>query len=211
MSDEIYILGIGGSTPLFIDLAEACGYTVKGLYHYNESRTGETDHGFTILGSFEDLYKKNIQNVNFLLSMGDLKTRKKVSEQLICLGAKIPTIIHPSAQISRFAEISKQGVLIGIDCIIQADNRIHAHTVIRDQALICHQTVIEEYCFIGPKALVGAHTVINKCSFVGQGAILISGKVKEVGECAIIGAGAIVTEPVKKHSVVVGFPAKPLR
>lgn len=25
---EIYVLGIGGSTPVFIDIAEACGYKV---------------------------------------------------------------------------------------------------------------------------------------------------------------------------------------
>ena len=56
---KIYALGIGRNTPVFIDLAEAYGYTIAGLYHYNDDRTGEYDHGFEILGSFEDLYKKN--------------------------------------------------------------------------------------------------------------------------------------------------------
>lgn len=48
-TNNIYLLGVGHATPLFIELAEACGYHVAGLYHYNEERTGETDHGFPIL------------------------------------------------------------------------------------------------------------------------------------------------------------------
>lgn len=209
MNKEVYILGIGGSSPLFIDLAEACGYTIKGLFHYNDSRTGEIDHGYKILGSFEDLYKKNIHDVNFMLSMGDMQIRKQVSEKILSLGGNIPSMIHPSTQISRFAEISKIGVLIGAGCIIQADSNISAHTVIRDMALVCHQTTINEYCFIGPKSLVGAHTTLKNFSFVGQGAILISGKVIEVGENAIIGAGSVVTRPVSENTTVIGSPAKP--
>ena len=52
---EIYALGVGHGTPIFIELAEACGYKVGGLYHYNDARTGESDHGYIILGSFNDL------------------------------------------------------------------------------------------------------------------------------------------------------------
>lgn len=210
MNKEIYILGIGGATPLFIDLAELCGYTIKGLYHYNDSRTNEIDHGFTILGSFDDLYKKNIQNVNFMLSMGDMQIRQQVTEKLLKLGAKIPTMIHPSAQISRFANISEFGVLIGANCIIQPDVTIHSHVVIRDMALVCHQVTVNEYCFIGPKALVGAHITLENYSFIGQGAILISGKAKEIGKNAFVGAGAVVTKPVAEKKIVVGTPASQL-
>ena len=43
MNKEIYILGIGHNTSVYIDLAEACGYEIKGLYHYNGDRTGDMD------------------------------------------------------------------------------------------------------------------------------------------------------------------------
>ena len=205
---EIYILGVGGSTPLFVDLAEACGYTVKGFYHYNDSRTGEVDHGFLIMGSFDDLYKNDLRGKNFILSMGDMAIRKQISEKLLSLGANIPTLIHPTSQVSRFATISPVGVLIGAGCIIQADDVIDSHAVIRDMALICHQTTIGKYCFVGPKALVGAHITLDELAFIGQGAILISGKVREVGANALVGAGSVVTKAVSPNSVMIGFPAK---
>ena len=43
---EIYALGVGHSTPVFIEIAEAAGWHEAGLYHYNDERTGEMDHGF---------------------------------------------------------------------------------------------------------------------------------------------------------------------
>ena len=56
---QLYALGVGHNTPVFVDLAEQCGYNVLGLYHYNDERTGEEDHGLRILGSFDDLFSKN--------------------------------------------------------------------------------------------------------------------------------------------------------
>lgn len=83
---EIYALGIGHSTPLFIEIAEAAGWRVAGLYHYNDERTGEMDHGFKILGSFKDLYEKDLSKMNFLLTMGDMQIRKQVADNLFVRG-----------------------------------------------------------------------------------------------------------------------------
>ena len=41
MDKTIYILGVGRNTIVTIDLAEACGFVVGGLYHYLDDRTGE--------------------------------------------------------------------------------------------------------------------------------------------------------------------------
>ena len=45
MNREIYVLGIGHNTPVYLDLVESCGYIIKDLYHYNDERVGELDHG----------------------------------------------------------------------------------------------------------------------------------------------------------------------
>jgi len=211
MQKNIYILGIGGSTPLFIDLAEQSGYKVAGLYHYNDNRTGDIDHGYNILGSFDNLFFQNIEGWNFMLSMGDMDIRKTISEKIIAKGGLIPTIIHPSAIISRFASISNIGVLVGAGCVIQSDVIVNSHAIIRDQALIGHQTQIGEYCFVGPQALIGAHTILEPLSFIGQKSLLISGKVGVIGEHSLIGAGAVVTKSIGANMIAVGFPAKELK
>lgn len=208
---EIYVLGIGGSTPIFIELAEACGYKVGGLYHYKEGRTGECAYGYPILGSFADLYQSDIKGKAFLLSQGNMRIREEVSNKLRQLGGIIPTLIHPSAIISKYAKISKEGVTIGANCIIRADSVISSNVCIWDMAIVSHQTTLGNYCFVGPKALVGAHIEVQDFAFIGQDALLVSGKVGTMGANSLLGAGAVLTKELPANMVAVGNPARVIK
>ncbi len=207
-NQDIYILGVGGATPVFMELAMACGYTVAGLYHYNGDRTGEIDHGVPILGSFEDLYRSDLRGKVFMLSQGDMQIRSEATDRIKSLGGRIPTIIHPTAIVSRFADVSEEGVIICAGCIIQADVTVMSHAVLWDQVVVCHQSTLGHYSFAGPKALIGAHTVVDDFAFIGQDALLISGKVGKVGAHAIVGAGSVVVREVTARTVVSGNPAR---
>lgn len=208
---EIFALGVGHSTPLFIEIAEAAGWKVAGLYHYNDERTGEFDHEYEILGSFDDLYKSDLRDVNFLLTMGDMRIRKQVSDSLTAVGGRIPSIIHPSARVSRFATIAEQGVIIGDSVELQSDVVVGDNVIIRSDVTVCHNTTIESDVFVGPKALVGAYIVVGEYAYIGQGSILVSGKVKSIGENSLIGAGALVTKPIPENVIAVGCPARVIK
>lgn len=208
---EIYVLGIGGSSFARVDLAIACGYKVAGLYHYNDERTGEIDHGYTILGSFDDILAHDIKGKYFLLTMGDMNIRKSLFEKITSLGGIVPSLIHPTAEISQFANVSNNGVIIDSQSVIQSDCVIEDGVFICSQSMVCHQTTIEPYVFIAPQALIGARLRIKTFAFIGQKATLISTKVKEIGHHATVGAGAVVTKPVEDNVIVVGNPARPLK
>ena len=209
---ELYALGIGHNTPVFIDLAEACGYTVVGLYHYNNERTGELDHGFRIIGSFDDLfYKGDLSNMNFLLTMGDNKIRHELTDKIISLGGNVPTLIHPSAVISRFAQISPIGVYISPFTYVQADTSIGKNTILLSHVNISHTTKIGNSCFVAGGAIIGAYTIVEDYVFIGQGALSISNKVACIGEDSYIGARCLVTHDVPSKVVVSGIPGKVLR
>ena len=90
MNKQIYALGVGHNTPVFIDLAEQCGYEVIGLYHYNAERTNEVDHGYKILGSFDDLFaSKDLSNMNFVLTMGNNDIRAELTNKILKFGKGI--------------------------------------------------------------------------------------------------------------------------
>lgn len=212
MLKEIYALGVGHNTSVFIDLAEACGYAVKGLYHFNDERTGEIDHGFEILGSFEDLLSKpTLKGMNFLLTMGDNKIRSELSNQIISLGGVVPSLIHPTAVISRFAKISPVGVYLSPFTYVQADSSIGDNTVLLSHVNISHTTNIGRSCFIAGGATIGAYTTMEDFVFVGQGALSISAKAKHVGHHAFIGARSLLTRDIPANVVVAGSPARILR
>ncbi len=205
---DIYILGIGHSTPVFIDLAIDCGYNVAGLYHYNRDRNGELDHGYMILGSTEDLLKStSLKGKSFILSMGDISIRESIYRQIKDLGGTLPILIHPSAVISRFSTIN-EGVCIGAFSHIQADTTIGENTLILSGVNISHTNKIGKNCFISGGATVGAYTIIEDNVFIGQAALTISSKVEIIGRGSYIGARSLVTNSVKAGSIAYGSPAK---
>ena len=211
MEKIIYALGVGHNTPVFIDLAESCGYKIGGLYHYQDNRTGEIDHGFEIIGSFNDLFnKKSLIGMSFLMTMGDNSIRESLTNRIKVLGGKVPTIIHPTAVISRFAKIDETGVYISAFTHVQADTTIEEGTILLSGVNISHTNHIGRYCFVAGGATIGAYTNVQDYVFVGQGALTISGKVNFIGTKAYIGARALVTHSLEEEIIVAGSPAKPI-
>lgn len=211
MNREIYLLGVGRSTPVFIDLALDCGYEIMGLYHYNAERTGQMEHGYPIHGSFKDLMNMDIEGKNFMLTMGDNEIREEIYEKLISKGGVFPTLIHPTVIVSRYATISDSGVVVGPYAEIQADTNISRNTLIRTDVVVCHGSKVGKNCFLGPKCMIGAYTNVKDNVFVGQASTIVSGKVDDVGEYAMIGAGSLVTKNVQSNVIVVGNPAKVIK
>lgn len=212
MQRDLYALGIGHNSPVFLDLALACGYSIAGLYHYNNTRTGEIDHGYEILGSFDDLFAKgSLEGMSFLLTMGDNKIRTELSDKIIAMGGKVPTLIHPTAVISVFATISDVGVYISPYTYVQADSSIGSNTVLLSHVNISHTTHIGNSCFIAGGATIGAYTNMEDFVFIGQGALSISAKAKRIGHHAFIGARSLLTRDVPPCVVMAGSPARILR
>ena len=208
---EIYVLGIGHNSIVYIDLLEQLDYTIKGLYHYNSERTGERYYGYQILGSFDDLYSiGDLSGMNFALSMGDNQVRKAVFENIMSMGGSVPTLIHPKADVSKYAQLG-EGVVIHSNAVVHPDVKIGNNSIISCNCSLIHQSILGKHCYIAGHALIGAYTTIGNNVFIGIGAILISDKVKSIGDNAIIGAGAVVSSSVESNLVVAGIPARVIR
>ncbi len=94
---------------------------------------------------------------------------------------------------------------------------------IQSNCYVTAGTVIEDDVFLGPgvvltnDAAMGRHEsgeapdgpTLRRACRVGGGAVILPGV--EVGEEAVIGAGAVVVDDVPARKVVVGVPAHELR
>lgn len=211
MNKDIFILGVGCSTPLTIELAEACGYTVAGLYHYAPDKTGEIIYGVQVLGTHDDLLANNsLKGKQFALSMGDNTIRARLFAQLKEKGAILPSLIHPTCIISPRSSIG-EGTHMDSYCCVQPNSRIANNCMIRPYVLIAHNTTIGDNSFIAAHSTVGAYITVGENVFMGLSSTAISSKVETIGNHAVIGAGAVVNRDVEKNAVVVGNPARRIK
>jgi sugar O-acyltransferase (sialic acid O-acetyltransferase NeuD family) len=205
---EIYILGVGRNTIVYIDLVEACGYKVAGLYHYNDERTGELIHGHKIVDSNNNLFNKDsLAGINFAISVGNNKIRTELANDIRRLGGNLPTLIHPSAIVSKYSQLAK-GVVIHANSVIQADAMIEQNTIVSYNVSVTHTCRIGKNSYLAANANIGAFLEIQDNVLIGQSSVIVSGKLDYVGHDSIVGAGSVVIQNIEPYSVVAGNPAK---
>ena len=135
--------------------------------------------------------------------------------------------IGPGTRIWAFAHVLR-GAVIGADCNICDHSYIDEDVVIGDRVTIKGQVAIidgmriEDDVFIGPNATFTNDrfprsrqawqcetSVIRRGASIGSGAVFLPGV--NVGEGAMVGAGAVVTKDVPPFTVVAGNPARVVR
>ncbi|MDA3890984.1 MAG: acyltransferase [Salinivirgaceae bacterium] len=101
------------------------------------------------------------------------------------------------------------GVRLGVNVKVQNNVSIYTGVVCDDDVFLGPSMVFTN--IINPRsALVRKEqyvkTLVRKGASIGANATVICGN--EIGEYALIGAGSVITKPVKAFALVVGNPAK---
>ena len=134
--------------------------------------------------------------------------------------------IGDDTKIWHFSHIMS-GCKIGNSCNIGQNVVISPNVVIGDNVKIQNNVsvytgvVCEDYVFLGPSMVFTnvinprsevnrrdefMTTIIRRGASVGANATIVCGN--EIGEYALIGAGAVITKPVTPYALVVGNPAR---
>jgi len=100
-------------------------------------------------------------------------------------------------------------VILGKNVKIQNNVSVYTGVVCEDDVFLGPSMVFTNV--INPRSHVNrkneyAETMVRKGSSIGANATVVCGN--EIGEYSLIGAGAVITKPVKPYALVVGNPAK---
>lgn len=205
---EVYVFGFGHYSEVIIELCHECGVIIKGLYHYNDDKTGQWALGYEIKGSYKDFFDHHKEG-NVVVAVGDNRVR---TEQLIALrnkGYNTVSLVHPQSYVAPSAKVGA-GVYIHRNAFVWTASEVKDYSILSPYAMISHHAKIGMGCLVSSKSIVGSYVKIGDYSMVGINASIISKEIA-IGEGVVIGASAMVNTDIPDNEVWIGVPAKRLK
>lgn len=203
---QLALLSGGGHARVVLDALLCAGAQVAGIMDPGYE-VGHEIFGVRVVGNddwLESVTPNEYQLVNGAGVVPGSQLRQRLYNNGKQRGFVFATVVHPSAIISREAEIL-EGAQIMAGAIVQCCTQVGENAVINTGASVDHDCRIGAHAFIGPGAILCGDVRIAQQAFVGAGAVILPGTV--VGAGAIIGAGAIVTRDVPEGALMIGNPA----
>lgn len=197
-------------------LSYAEDIAVEAVVDDNPNTWGTEVRGIPVVGGSDKLADLLADGVTgAICSIGDNKTRGRISTELSGMGFQLVNAIHPTAMISPDVRMGV-GCIVAAGVILYVDPVIGNHVYFDAGALVSHDCVVGDNCLISAGVVIGARIDIGRNVLVGLGASVMTPKWGQdsrlhVGDNAIVGMGAVVMEDVPENAVVVGVPAKVIR
>jgi sugar O-acyltransferase (sialic acid O-acetyltransferase NeuD family) len=200
---SLIMMGAGGHAHACIDVIEQHGgYQVAGLVGMPEEL--HHDHlGYRVIATDSDLAELIKEYKYALITIGQIQSptnRIRLYRQATEFGFQLPTIIAPSAHVSRHAVIGA-GTIVMHGAIINAGARVGDNCIINTRALIEHDALVEDHCHISTGAILNGNACIGAGSFIGSGSIVKEGI--RLGNCCLVGMGLSVRHHHSDHTRIV--------
>jgi len=200
----LILIGAGGHAHACIDVIEQNGvYQIAGLIGMPDE---VNDHhlGYTVIGTDTDLPELAKTISCALITLGQVKTpahRTRLYQQVVELGFQLPTIISPSAYVSRHASIGA-GTIVMHGAIVNAGARVGKNCIINTRALLEHDVTVADHCHISTGAIINGNTVIGSGSFFGSGSVIKEGA--SLGQGCLVGMGIAVLHNLHNNTQIAG-------
>lgn len=180
---------------------------IAGFLDGNAERHGHVVHGLPVLGGIEWL--KAHPDAEVVVAVGSPAVRKRLVASIAALGhERFGRIVHPAAIVGRRVEIGSGSIVLQA-ASITTDARLGRHVVVNPGATIAHDCVVDDFVLVAPGANVSGAVRLGEGADVGTNAAIL--QTLAVGAWSVVGAGAVVREPVPPDVTVVGVPARVVR
>jgi sugar O-acyltransferase (sialic acid O-acetyltransferase NeuD family) len=206
LSKYLAIIGASGHGKVIAEIAELLGYEVL-FFDDAYPEKLQVEH-WSIKGCFKDFLLAKNSLAGAVVAIGNAQIRESILIQLQSNKIATPTLIHPTAIVSKYANIDDA-------CVVMAGAVINAFATIGKGCIINSNTVVEHDCkladfvHICPNSAVAGGTIIGERTWVGIGSNVR--QMINIGADVLIGAGSVVVKDIPTGQTVVGVPAKALK
>ncbi|GIP35021.1 acetyltransferase [Paenibacillus sp. J2TS4] len=214
---KLLIIGAGGHGKVVADAAMEMGKWTD-LAFLDDRYPAPPVLGWPIVGKLKPAglgdgelklaYLADGERPDVVVAIGNNQVRMEWMAKFQQAGYSLPSIIHPSAWISKHAYIG-EGCVIMANCAVNAGAVVGRGSILNTGSTVDHDCVLEEGVHLSPGSHIAGSVVMRRCSWLGIGASVI--QQVTIGENAMIGAGAAVIHPMADGVTAVGVPAKVIK
>jgi UDP-perosamine 4-acetyltransferase len=167
--------------------------------------------GVPVLGGDELLSELANAGVEYFViglgSTSDNMPRRRLYERASGCRLKPFTVIHPTAFVSKRAEVG-DGAQLCPGSLVNAKAVLGVNVIVNTGAIVEHDCVLGDHVHVATGARLASTVSVGICAHIGAGATIK--QCVSIGEESVIGAGAVVIKDVPARTTVVGVPASPL-
>ena len=203
--NTLIIIGAGGHGKVVADAA-ACANYWKEIVFADKRYPELLNAGhWPVTHDGNDLDNLDKNTCDVIVAIGDNNIRHKLHNELKIKGFNLVNVIHPSAQISNYAETGI-GNAIMAQVVINVDTKVGDACIINTAATVDHDCIIADGVHISPGAHLAGHVEVGQQSWIGIGATV--NQSLNIGKNVILGAGSVAIEPIPDGKTATGVPAK---
>ena len=200
--EAILLIGAGGHARVVLDAAQQAGFPVCCIL---DDYPQDADLlGVPVRARAEGLATL-APGQAFLVAVGDNRDRERLFVEMMSLGFKPVTVVHPKACVSPLARLER-GVFLAAMAVVNPDAVIGDNSIVNTAASVDHGCQVGAHVHLCPGVRLSGRVSVGERSFLGTGCSVLPNL--RIGKDVVVGAGAVVTWDLPDHCVAVGVPAR---
>jgi len=203
---DLIVVTAGGLGREVEAYARDAGWNVLGFLHDEHRYPGSLDGlGLEgrVIGPVEGHEVR--ADAQYAIGLGDIAPRRQVAERLLAGGARLATVVHPSAWVADSADVGL-GVLIAPFCFVGPHARIGDLSLLNTYASVGHDSTVGRCCALAPYAVTNGRVVLEDEVFLATHVTVTPRR--RVGRNSSVSAGSVVLRDVPPRSLAAGNPAR---
>lgn len=200
--EKIIVIGAGGHAAEVDDYIQAINaakqtFDIVGFLDDNPNSYQRYKFSAPYLGKITEHQVE--QSCFYVMAIAALVYRKPIVERFLERDAQFATIIHPTAYVSKTAQIGT-GVVIAPYVNLGPNTKVGDFTLLNARVSVGHDSVVGQHNFISPNVSFSGFTVVGDQNLFGINSATIPGI--SVGNKNKIAAGMVLDKPVDNEQVV---------
>ncbi|GAB5477326.1 MAG: hypothetical protein Marn2KO_07930 [Marinobacter nauticus] len=201
---HLAILGASGHGKVIADAAEHSGW--RSITFFDDAWPQFHRNGpWAIQGDTEALRLRLNEFEGVVVAIGNNRIRAAKQVELENAGAKVVSIVHPSACVSHHATLGL-GVVIFANAVVNAFAKVGAGVIVNTGAVIEHDCVVGDFAHVSPNSALAGGVTLGQEAWIGACASVR--QLVSIGQRSTVGMGAVVLNDVEPGATVVGNPAR---